>query len=134
NVSEQLRRSVVLINSDEALGSGIIIGHNGNDTIILTNRHVIESEQHGPNGAPLLAPGLTVENDERGGRVMHVQLAPNNIDLAIVTVQGDIGPAVRFAKGLPRRGSALLVMGSPLGIEDTLSRGVVSNFVGRTTE
>jgi S1-C subfamily serine protease len=133
-LADQLRRSSVLISTDEALGSGIIIANSGTETTILTNRHVVESDTHTDDGSPWLAPGMVVYNDGRAGTVKRVQIAPNSIDLAIVTVEGDIGPAVRTSTARLSRGNRLMIIGAPLGYEDSVSAGIVSNFSTRETD
>jgi S1-C subfamily serine protease len=126
---ERLRRSTVQIESDEAIGSGVIIRKSGDISIILTNRHVVEAED-GLYGAP----NLVVKNGELTARPFGILLGPHELDLAIIVVNDDIGPAVNIARRRPRQGANVLVLGSPLGIEDTLTRGVVSNFRTRTTD
>jgi serine protease Do len=133
-IIEGLRSSSVMIDTDEGLGSGIIIGKDGGDTIIITNRHVVQSETPGPGHGPVTAGGMTVHNGGQVARVRRVLIAPNGIDLAAVIVGGDIGPAVRIAGETPRQGTRLIIIGSPLGIEDSVSEGVVSNFVSRRTD
>jgi S1-C subfamily serine protease len=133
-LADQLRRSSVLISSEEALGSGIIIANTGTETTILTNRHVVESDTHADDGSPRLAPGMIVYNDGRVARVKSVQIAPNSLDLAIVTVEGDLGPAVRTFTGRLSRGNRLMIIGAPLGYEDSVSAGIVSNFSRRETD
>ena len=132
-LAEQLRGSSVLISTDEALGSGIIIASNADRTVILTNRHVVESDDHGPGGAVVLAPGMEVFNDGRSAQVLSVRIAPHDMDLAVVTVQGNLGPPARIYNGSLSRGNSLLVVGSPLGYEDSFSRGILSNFAMRQT-
>jgi S1-C subfamily serine protease len=133
-LAEQLRRSTVLISTSEGLGSGVIIARRDGETVILTNRHVVEAEALGPGSSILLAPGMEVHNDGRTAVPVRVMIAPQDIDLAIVVVREDIGPPARIGHGSLYRGTGILVMGSPLGIEDTLTRGVVSNFSLRMTD
>lgn len=132
-LADALRRSSVLISTDEALGSGIIIANSGTETTILTNRHVVESDSPAAGGFARLAPGMVVYNDGRVGAVKRVQIAPNGLDLAVVTVEGDLGPAVRTSTGRLSRGNRLMIIGSPLGYEDSVSAGIVSNFAPRET-
>lgn len=133
-LADQLRRSSVLISSDEALGSGIIIANSGTETTILTNRHVVESDTHGDDGSPRLSPGMVVYNDGKVARVKSVRIAPNSLDLAVVTVEGDLGPAVRTFTGRLSRGNRLMIIGAPLGYEDSVASGIVSNFSRRETD
>lgn len=129
-----LKQSTVMIDTDEGLGSGIIIGKDGQGTIIITNRHVVQSDTPGPNHHPLASGGMTVHNGGLSAKVLRVLVAPQGIDLAVVYVRGDMGPAVRIADVTPRQGTKLIIIGAPLGIEDTASEGIVSNYVSRRTE
>lgn len=131
-LADQLKRSSVLLSSNEALGSGIIIYSDGKETKILTNRHVVEAD--GSSGKPKLAPGMMAYNDGKPGRVKKVQIAPKGLDLAIVTVEGDLGPAVKTNTERLARGNRLMIIGAPLGYEDSVSTGIVSNFSRRETE
>ncbi len=126
---ERLRRSTVMIESDEARGSGVIIRNNGSISVILTNRHVVEGETDAA-----AAPNITVKNGDKTGRAFGVLLAPHELDLAIIVVNDDIGPPVRIARQRPAQGAGVLVLGAPLGLEDTLTMGVISNFQTRTTD
>jgi serine protease Do len=126
---ERLRRSTVMIESDEARGSGVIIRNNGSISVILTNRHVVEGETDAA-----AAPNITVTNGDKSGRAFGVLLAPHELDLAIIVVNDDIGPPVRIARQRPAQGASVLVLGAPLGLEDTLTRGLISNFQTRTTD
>ena len=130
----ELKRSSVMIDTEEGLGSGVIIAHQGGDTVILTNRHVVESDDPGPDKLPVAAAGMTVHNDGTEAKAAKVLLAPRGLDLAIVIVHGDIGPAVRMANATIRRGTGVVAIGSPMGIEDSATKGIISNFVPRTSD
>ncbi len=134
DVIASLKRSTVLIDTASGLGSGVVIAHRDGQTIILTNRHVVESEQGPDGGTPRAEEGITVHNDGMASTPVRVLVAPNGIDLALVVVRGDIGPDVRLANATIRRGTRVIAIGSPLGIEDSATGGMVSNFVERTTE
>ncbi|MEW6721816.1 MAG: serine protease [Candidatus Micrarchaeota archaeon] len=134
SLARTLRDSSVMIRSEGGLGSGTIIARRDGETFILTNRHVVESEAAGPNGTVYLAGGMEVHNGGSVVRPVRVHIAPEDLDLAIVVVREDIGPPVRFAHSLPRRGAGVVVIGSPLGFEDSITRGIVSNFAVRTTD
>lgn len=129
-----LKRSTVLIDTDEALGSGVILRRENGLTVILTNRHVVQAEDPGPDKNPVAAGSMVVHNDGSEAKVVRVLLAPNDLDLAVVFVKEDIGPPARMANATIRRGTGVVVIGSPLGIEDSATRGIISNFVGRRTD
>jgi len=128
-----LRRSTVLINSDEALGSGVVIYRCGSETAILTNRHVVEANER-RDGNVVGAPNITITNDGVRVRPVRIMLAPRELDLAIVFVREEIGPPAAIAQGTPRVGARVIVVGNPLGVEDSVSRGIVSNYVRNTSD
>ncbi len=127
-----LKRSTVLVDTATGLGSGVIIAHRDGRTVILTNRHVVEAE--GAKGKPQAEEGIVVHNDGAEAKAERVLVAPDGIDLAIVIVKGDLGPDARLANATIRRGTGVVAIGSPLGIEDSATRGIVSNFVERTSD
>ncbi|MFN7991858.1 MAG: trypsin-like peptidase domain-containing protein [Candidatus Micrarchaeia archaeon] len=133
-VIDSLKRSTVMIETAEALGSGVVIAREGGRTLILTNRHVVQSDTPGHDDTPLAASGMVVHNDGTSARVVRVLLAPQGIDLAVVVVKEDIGPPARLANASIRRGTSVIVLGSPLGIEDSATMGIVSNFVSRQSD
>jgi serine protease DegQ len=96
----------------EGAGSGVIWDEEGR---IVTNNHVVEGA-----GAieVALANGTRLE-----GRVIG---ADPRTDLAVVDVDRDGLPAAEFADGLPRVGELAIALGSPLGLANTVSAGIVS--------
>lgn len=122
NLIKGLRQSAVFIDSSRAQGSGIIIGHKNNETIILTNRHVVTDD----DGA--LSDGLKVRNNGKSFAPSKVVIAPHELDLAVVFVKGRIGPCRVAEMDTPEVGENILVVGSPLGSEDSVSKGIVSNL------
>lgn len=123
-----LRRSTVLINSDEALGSGVVLYRCGGETAILTNRHVVEANVR-RDGNIVGAPNITITNDGLRVRPIRIMLAPSGLDLALVFVRGEVGPPVAITQGTPRVGARIIVVGNPLGVEDSVTRGIISNYV-----
>ena len=96
----------------EGSGSGVIWDEQGR---IVTNNHVVE-------GAGDLEVALA-----NGTRLdARVVGADPRTDLAVVDVERDGLPAARFAGGLPRVGELAIALGSPLGLENSASAGIVS--------
>jgi S1-C subfamily serine protease len=119
---KQLRQSTVLISSSRSQGSGIIIGHKNNETIILTNHHVVTDSDG------RLSEGLKVRNNGKTVLPKKIVIAPHELDLAVIYVKGRIGPCRVADMGTPDVGENVLVVGSPLGSEDSVSKGIVSNL------
>jgi len=118
---KELRQSAVLIDSSSAQGSGIIIGHKNNETIILTNHHVVTED----DGS--LSKGLKVRNNGKTFTPSKILIAPHGLDLAVVIVKGRIGPCRVAEMGKPDIGEDVLIVGSPLGREDSVTKGIISN-------
>ena len=127
-LTDRLRRSSVMIESDESIGSGIIIRRTSEETIILTNRHVVMSDDD-----RTASPNIVVRNNGKEARPFGILVAPRGLDLALIVVNDNLGPPVRIARRAPRQGAEVLVIGAPLGVEDSVSRGIVSNFRSRET-
>ena len=128
DIYEQLRPSVVEITAtassrfgqSEGLGSGIIIDEQG---LILTNYHVV-------SGADSLEVTLT------DGSTLPATLAgyDSGNDLAVVRIDPPGGGLTAASLGDSdslQVGDAVFALGSPFGLEDTFTEGIVS-ALGRT--
>lgn len=125
--------SVVNLESSAGLGAGVIVDPSG---IVLTNYHVLAEALRPPPtlfGARLGAvPELTARfaNDRRVGAT--VLVADPEEDLAIVRLEPSKGEPAEFESAAIGRSSELVVgqdvfaIGNPLGLRNTVSRGIVS--------
>lgn len=102
--------SVVRISHSKSIGSGVSIGGG----IILTCRHVVEGVQT-----------VTVDTAKGtvSGTVITVSAVPGE-DLALIRVESDL-PIISFASSVAI-GAPVAVIGSPLGIRQAVTVGVVS--------
>ena len=108
-------------------GSGIIIATDG---WIVTNAHVVE-------GSRRIRVRLNQENDVTGqprGRSRHallearLVLADRDTDLAFLKVDATDLPALELSDSSElRQGQVVLAFGSPLGLDNSVSMGVVSS-------
>lgn len=116
-IVEMYDESVVLISTNEALGSGVVI----DDRYILTNYHVIQDATS--------ATITTVYGDEL--KVTGVVKYNENSDLAIIQTEQSIGvPPVEVSLGISvQKGDKVVAIGSPLGLQNTVSDGLVSNIL-----
>jgi serine protease Do len=113
NVAREASPAVVSVTRGEGSGSGIIVREDG---VILTNVHVVGNAQSVRIG---LADGRTLEGRVLGG--------DPSVDVAVVRVN---------AKGLPAAplgdsdrlevGQVAIAIGNPLGLDRTVTSGVVS--------
>lgn len=116
NVTEQ--QASPLGGSLRGTGSGVILRSDGH---ILTNAHVVQGAE---TIEVTLASGQKLEADVVG--------ADADTDVAVIKVAGDDLPAAVMgsAKDL-RVGEVAVAIGSPLGLEQTVTAGIIS-AVGRT--
>ena len=127
---EKLKLSNVKIESDEAIGSGVIIGRNGTDSMILTNRHVVDADFAFTSNTHM----EIFNQDNETARPARIYLAPNQLDLAIILVKKDIGPPADINYSLkPDIGAEVLAIGAPLGIPNSVTSGIISNYVTTNT-
>jgi hypothetical protein len=99
--------------TDSGFGSGFIIG--GGE--VVTNAHVVA----GAAWAEILdSKGTTL------GKVTHAVLLDFERDLAVLSVPGLDSAGLTLAGREPEIGEDIWVFGAPMGLEGTVSRGIVS--------
>lgn len=113
---DSVNPSVVQIDTSTGLGSGVVMDTQGN---IVTNAHVVGTET-----------SFTVTAyDGHVYRASLVGTYPNN-DLAVIKVNAgsdnNLRPAVFGDSSQVRVGDVVLAIGSPLGLTDSVSEGIVS--------
>ncbi|GAA4709802.1 hypothetical protein GCM10023263_56780 [Phytohabitans rumicis] len=124
-IVSEVQPSVVTVlvstSSGSAEGSGVVLTADG---LILTNNHVVEGAR---SVRVTLADGRTVAATVVG--------TDPTADLAVLRAEGvsDLTPAQLGTSANLRVGDSVLAFGSPLGLEGTVTAGIVS-AVGRTIE
>lgn len=99
------------------MGSGIMIGQNG---YILTNCHVIR-------GGDFF--GVRLENDEQIHLTSELIKYHNDLDLAVLRIDKRLNPLRVYDGAQPLvRGQKVVAIGSPLGLFNTVSDGIISGF------
>jgi serine protease DegQ len=117
-VVRKVEPSVVTIAHDQGTGSGVVWSKDG---IVVTNNHVVRVDDQ------------VVERVEvaffDGRRVPGtVRATDPSTDLAVVQVdRKDLKPAT-FQRTLPQVGELAVVIGSPLGFENTVTAGIISGL------
>ncbi|MEA2646730.1 MAG: hypothetical protein QOE92_1813 [Chloroflexota bacterium] len=116
---EAVRPSVVEIDTSAGLGSGVVLNGNGD---IVTNAHVVEGE----------TSFQVVAWDGHTYQASLVGSDPSR-DLALVRVSSDnnLKPATFGDSSQARVGDIVLALGSPLGLNESVSEGIIS-ALGRT--
>ncbi|MCQ6559047.1 stalk domain-containing protein [Paenibacillus mendelii] len=107
---------VVMINTKRAQGSGVVIGGNQ----ILTNYHVIADASE--------ATVITIDGDSL--EVEGIVAYDEDYDLAVIQTKQEIGyDPVLLGTGYDlQKGDHVVAIGSPLGVQNTVSEGIVSNI------
>ncbi len=119
--------STVKIEHTYGSGSGVVLSHvtdgNGSKTLILTNEHVIDNA----NG---ISDIKITTNRREILSADEVRIAPKLMDLAVIYVNGTYGsPVVAASLGDFGPGADVMAVGSPFGLEGSVTKGVVTNFI-----
>ncbi|MFH0836392.1 MAG: trypsin-like peptidase domain-containing protein [Candidatus Micrarchaeota archaeon] len=124
--------STVTIHNDVALGSGVIIGGDDKESWILTNRHVVDPDLDG-SGAP---NQIVTMQDGRTFYPSAILIPPyDGIDLAYVTISLGNAPIANIDYNYaPKTAENVAAVGSPLGLENTVTTGIVSAVRYTTSE
>ncbi|MGX1159718.1 serine protease DegQ [Pseudarthrobacter sp. SLBN-100] len=111
---ENLAPSVVTIFTESGLGSGVVYSEDG---LIITNEHVISGNTRVEVG---FADGQRVQGT--------VKASDPVTDLALVQADRKGLPKPTYQSTLPRVGEGAVVLGSPLGFENTATAGIISGL------
>ncbi|MHA7261859.1 S1C family serine protease [Arthrobacter sp. TMN-37] len=113
-IVDAVQPSVVTIFTEGGLGSGVIYTEDG---LIITNEHVVRNNTE-----------VEVAFAD-GQRVAGTVTAADRVsDLALVQADREDLPAARFQERLPEIGELAVVIGSPLGFENTVTSGIISGL------
>lgn len=112
DAAEVILPSVVHIETSSGLGAGVIYSADG---LIVTAAHVVDGDE---------TVRIRFDNgDQAQGTVLG---ARTGVDIAVIKVDLEgLTPAV-FAEGKPRVGQTAIAVGSPWGLESTVTAGIVS--------
>ncbi|MGG4478941.1 S1C family serine protease [Paenibacillus illinoisensis] len=119
-IIEDSQKKVVTIESGIGLGSGFLYNDKGD---VITNAHVVEGSKE--------VTIRTLNHEEYQGTVIGIG---EETDVAVVRVPGlqKLTP-LTIAKSKAEIGDEVLALGSPLGLENTVTTGIISG-VGRSFE
>ncbi|MEK6960646.1 MAG: trypsin-like peptidase domain-containing protein [Nanoarchaeota archaeon] len=105
-------KSVVAINTDVGVGSGAIVDSEG---YIITSRHVIDGATKG-----------AIKTADGQFHQMRIVAKSDTVDLAVLQIQGEYTSLIFGNSDSVAVGSRVVAMGSPAGLEFTVSEGIVS--------
>lgn len=117
--AERVTESVVTIISNTGRGSAWVAAVEDGRSLLMTNHHVVGREARPGSVVTVVRGELRVD-----GEVLRID---EGRDLAVVAVE-EVLPTLDVADEIPRVGEAILVVGSPLGLERSVVTGIVSAF------
>lgn len=122
---DQLGEAVALVQTPTGLGSGFVINKDG---YVVTNNHVIAGEHR-------ISVTIFKEGERELNRVnydnVRIVATSAELDLALLKIDSDIEEPFKIVtlaaadQGL-REGQAVFAIGSPLGLDRTVSEGIIS--------
>lgn len=119
-VAKRVEASVFTIGTTDGLGSGFVLQSTGSSSLLITNYHVVEDDwKAGRHQVKVRQEGAP----DRDGTVEKINEAD---DLAVVRVAASL--PVLSRGGAPAIGDAVLAVGAPLGLGNSVSTGIVSAF------
>ena len=117
-------RTADLVTTQRASGSGVIVDQEG---FIVTNAHVVRGAQRLRVEIPIAALGrsiLATRSRTVDGQIVGIDL---ETDLAVIRVDERTLPALTFGDSDElKAGQMVLAFGSPLGLHNSVSLGIVS--------
>ena len=123
-----VKRSVVIIQtSDGVVGSGFVIGQSNNQTYIMTNKHVVDSDKivyikwpDGSRNEAIVVASPRNSNSWKRGIFIN--------DLALIRMNGVKGNALPIKNKNEIIGENVITIGNPSFYDFTVTRGIVSGI------
>lgn len=114
DISREYSRAVVLVQNEKGTGSGFIISSDG---LVVTAHHVAEKS----------ASGTIKLHNGKTYWIRDIVRTDPQMDLAILKVEGSGLPTVQLGDSdTVQVGERVVVIGSPFGLENTVSEGIIS--------
>ena len=120
-LSKRSKPGVVTVLTDKASGSGFVVRHIKNQTLILTNSHVIQ-------GANKINVEWSDGNSDRAVVVIDGDASTTLNDLALLKVEGKEGKVLPIKNDQAIVGADVIAIGAPQGLSFSLTRGVISSL------
>lgn len=111
-IADTVLPSVAQVETGQGSGSAVIYRADG---YLVTNAHVVAEASQ--------VEVILADGQRRDAEVIG---AASSSDLAVLRVDDDDLPAATFADDIPRIGSTAVAIGSPFGLDSTVTAGVIS--------
>lgn len=119
-LAARVLRSVFTVEADQGFGTGFVAWMEGNSTYLLTAHHVVDGT---------LAGTVTLKR-KRAGWQGEIAGVDERSDLALIRMNGRPKGVLPLwqdpRRALPSPGDELLLVGSPYGLEGSVTKGIVS--------
>lgn len=130
--SEKQASDTALFEPQEAIGAGVILSHDG---YIVTNAHVVQ----GARKIRVRLPGLEVpgtdDSQPHGPVSAKIVGIDRQSDLAVLKIEAKDLPALELADSDQlKQGQVVFAFGSPQGLENSVTMGVVSATARQVSE
>ena len=117
-VARRVQASVFLVEAGDATGSAWVVSSEGGTSKLITNYHVVSERWLDDKR------GVEIKKDDKTWPAT-IEKVSEGSDLALVSVAENFTALAR-STAEPAVGDSVLAVGSPLGLEGTVSTGVVS--------
>jgi len=115
------KRGVAVVSTDSGSGSAFVVRHQDGNTLLITNAHVVE----GVSSVTLKwADGV----QDTAAVLSSAGGSTPQTDLALLEVKGLRGSVLNLKSVRPNVGADIVAIGTPKGLEFSLTRGVVSSL------
>jgi S1-C subfamily serine protease len=111
--------SVVTITTRDGIGSGVIYRSDG---VIVTDAHVVEDQRKQPYGTVQVQ---LADGSQASASIIGVD---DPSDVAVIKADRSDLPAAQFSATTPDVGELAVVIGTPLGLTETVTAGIVSGL------
>jgi len=111
----QMRKRVVMIRADDSLGAGVVVDPSG---LVVSSAHVVQG-----------ATSLAIKTADGSIWDAHIVRSDPESDLVLIQMEGTVDLLVAADlgyEGQPPVGSETFVLGHPLGLGWTITRGIIS--------
>ncbi len=126
SLREEDRSQTAYIVRQRAVGSGVIVDSHG---YIMTNAHVVEGAQRIQVALPLSGGDSSGQVPVGKRRILEARLIGSHkeSDLALLKIDGDNLPTLQLgSRRRPQVGQLLFAIGSPEGLQNSVTMGVLS--------